>query len=170
MEEEEEEEGVSGPASCRQKLSRPGGRRMTGAVVQVPHEGRRARCVSRATGRGRHSAGTLADSANTEQKAPSGTRLQGEWQRPHCAPARRVRTGQSGAAPPRMRMRPGACPRGLCCSESGGSGSRGRAQGCPAAPLGWSQCSAGLQGQRASLPPPRSPRTTPEKERFSSCP
>lgn len=80
---------------------------MTRAVVQAPHEGRRDRCVSRATGRGRHTARTPADSANGLQRAPPGTRLPGEGQRPHGAPARRIRTGQSGrstathAHPPR---------------------------------------------------------------------
>lgn len=107
---------------------------MTRAVVQVPHEGRRVRCVSRATGRGRRSAGTLADTANRVQKAPSGTRLRGQWQRPPCAPARRPGTGQSGrstathAPPPRRpHLRPllqgfrGRRERGPCPGLPGGT-------------------------------------------------
>lgn len=152
------------PASRRQS-------RMTRAVVQAPHEGRRDRCVSRATGRGRHRAGTLAHSANRVQQAPPAQGCRANGNDLTAPPRAGSELANPGAAPPRMRIRPGACTRGLCCSDSEGSlGSGGRAQGCPAAPLGWSQCSAGLRGQRAVLPPPRSPRKPPETERCLPCP
>lgn len=144
---------------------------MTRAVVQAPHEGRRDRCVSRATGRGRHRAGTLAHSANRVQKAPPAQGCRANGNDLTAPPRAGSELANPGAAPPRMRIRPGACTGGLCRSDSEGSlGSGGRAQGCPAAPLGWSQYSAGLRGQRAVLPPPRSPRKPPETERCFDLP
>lgn len=146
---------------------------MTRAVVQAPHEGRRDRCVSRATGRGRHSAGTLADSANRAEGSlrhkPAGrmattSRRPGaqaqNWpirarHRHACASAQGRALAAFVAVIPRAAGG-GAVPRAARRHHSGGR----------SAPLG----SAGLRGQRALLPPPRSPWETPETERVLTCP
>lgn len=122
---------------------------MTRAVVQAPHEGRRDRCVSRATGRGRHRAGTLAHSANRVQKAPPAQGCRANGNDLTAPPRAGSELANPGAAPPRMRIRPGACTRGLCRSDS--EGSLGEERGpCPGLPGGTTRVVAVLRGASGS--------------------